>query len=375
MILVFVVLFICLIAILSLNRCLLIVSLILLLLAFLFTLAVGIFIFIGTRVRYWNESQGCDTDYEGLYKAWSSVDVYIQAVDEIFCSKRCPCYFNRTTEYKFLQNNTFAPYLSQWTYVNNSDAPVRFQDCDEQEVKDAYNKYLMRNSYYNHTIKAKKFNKYMKKIEKHFHCTGFCSTTYFNQDTKTTGRVAKYLFSDVTKGVPDYIGCLIPMRDWLYKTLIAFAVLCLLLFLLLFILFIIVIFLLLGATEDEKEKEEADEIHEPKPVQEQKPVEEEPQRPVTPPKPIPKKKKLAPPQTPVRRPPQPEPEPEPEEEEKEEEKEEPEPVKQQEEQKSVQPSVSEQSEMPSESLDNTFRPNASQIGEKSIEFLPSNFNP
>ena len=144
MILVFVVLFITLIAIITLSKCLLIVSIILLLLAFLFVLAVAVFIFIGIRVRNWNEYEGCNNDYKGIYSAWSAADIYIQAVDEIFCSKRCPCYFNRTTEYKFLQNTTIAPYISQWTYTNNSANPKKFQDCEDQEVKDAYNKYLMR---------------------------------------------------------------------------------------------------------------------------------------------------------------------------------------------------------------------------------------
>lgn len=336
--LVFVVIIICFIAVATLNSCLLIVSLILLLLSFLFTLAMAIFIFIGTQVRYWNEYVGCDTNYEGLYRAWSSVDVYIQAVDEIFCSDRCPCYFNRTTHYKFLQNTTIAPYLTQWTFSNNSDSPIRFQDCEKQAVADAYNRYLMRNSYYNHTLNPKKFHKYYSHVESFFKCTGFCGTTYFNRETGTNGKVAKYLFSDVTKGVPDYIGCLEPMLKWLQRTMNAYGALCLVLFVLQLILFIIVIMLLMYAIGGETEKEEAREkTEEEEKPQEQPRIETKEER--RPEKREPEKRGS--------------------------ERREPE---------RRQMGVPDQEEPPSEIIDTSFRPDNSQIAENHIEFLPSNFN-
>lgn len=244
------------------NSRIILTTILLLLLSFLFSLSMGIFIFIGTQVRYWNEYYGCDTDYYGLYSSWTSVDTYIQAVDELFCSERCPCYFNRTTQYQFLQNITLAPYLTQWTMSNNSDSPRRFQECDEQTVKEAYNVYLMRNSYYNHTIDPDKFNKYFAHVEDYFHCTGFCSTTYFNRNTQTNGKIAKYIFSDVTKGVPDYIGCLPRLMDWLQKTMNAVGSLFLIIFVLQVIMFIIAIQLLNEADIEEEEEIGSDYIEE-----------------------------------------------------------------------------------------------------------------
>ena len=57
-------------------------------------------------------------------------------------------------------------------------------------------------------------------------------------------KMVKYLFSDVTKGVPKHIGCLERLLDWLRKTLNAFGAVCLFMFVVEFILFIIVIMLI-----------------------------------------------------------------------------------------------------------------------------------
>lgn len=57
-------------------------------------------------------------------------------------------------------------------------------------------------------------------------------------------KMVKYLFSDVTKGVPEHIGCLEQLLDWLRKTLNAFGAVCLFMFVVEFILFIIVIMLI-----------------------------------------------------------------------------------------------------------------------------------
>ena len=350
--LVFVVVIIAFIAInMGNNSSLLVLALILLLLSFLFTLGMAIFVFIGTRVRYWNEYIGCNTEYKGLYSAWNSVDTYIQAVDELFCSEKCPCFFNRTTQFKFFQNITIAPYLSQWKTSNNSAYPRRFQDCDKQTVQEAYNRYLMRNSYYNHTINPKKFHKYYNNIERFFHCTGFCGTTYFNRETGTNGKIAKYLFSDVARGVPDTIGCLERMLDWLRKTLNAYGALCLILFLLQLVLFIIVILLLVDTAEEDYEKEGAREREEPVVQPVAKKVEEEEEKPEE----EKKERRFIPPP--------------------EEEKSIKEPSSERSKVKTPPKSVKVNESIESEVLDNDFRTNIRQQNEKSIEFLPSNFQP
>lgn len=222
-----------------------------LLLCFIFTFAIAIWVFIGTQTTYWNEAYGCDTKYKGFLEAWGSVDIYLQAVDELFCSYKCPCYVNRTTAQKFLYNYTAAPYYNLWSTFNISIKPHRFQDCNVTETEAAYGNYLMRNAYYNNSFRQDWFHTYFTHVEEYFECTGFCSTTYFNTITGTNAKMVKYLFTDIAKGVPKYIGCLEPILDWVTKTLNAFAAVCLFLVVIL-ILFILIIIKLLAISFQEK---------------------------------------------------------------------------------------------------------------------------
>ena len=238
------------------SACCLATLMIFLLISFLFTLAVAIFVFIGTKTRWWNESLGCNTQYDGMLRAWGSVDLYLQSVDELFCSKRCPCSFNRTISQKFILNTTTAPYFNQWGKRNLQLHPKRFQDCNKTEIDEAYNNYLMRNAYYNNSFKQDWFHTYYRHVEEYFQCTGFCSLTYNSSMTGTSMKIVKYLFSDVTKGIPKHFGCLDRILDWLFKTLNDLGAVCLFMFVVEVILFIIVI-LLLGIMNEEN-KAEAD---------------------------------------------------------------------------------------------------------------------
>ena len=234
---------------------LIILFVIFLLLSFLFTLGVAIFVFIGTQTRYWNEYTGCDAKYDGFLEAWNTVDLYLHSVDELFCSEKCPCYFNKTTAYKFITNTESAPYYGQWITSVSSAAPLKFQECEDEPIAEAYNNYLIRNAYSKKTFKPKKFHKFYKKVEEFFQCTGFCATTYYNAQTGTNMKMVKYLFSDVSKGVPKHIGCLEQIMDWLWKTLHAFAAICLALFLIQFLLFVILILFLVTLIREEKKAE------------------------------------------------------------------------------------------------------------------------
>ena len=197
-----------------LNYLLLIIFLLFLLISLIFTLAVLIYLFIATKIRYFNESLGCNTQYKGLFQLWNSIDIYLQSIDEIFCSIKCPCYFNRTTSMKFLKNPYLASYYNLWYFSNLQIQPIKFQDCDSISYHNAYNNYLMRNSYFNYTLNNKKFDKYFSYIEKKFKCTGFCGLTYFNENTMTNSKIVKYLFSDVRE-VPENFGCLKQILNYL----------------------------------------------------------------------------------------------------------------------------------------------------------------
>ena len=69
--------------------------------------------------------------------------------------------------------------------------------------------------------------------------------------------MVKYLFSDVSKGVPKHIGCLEQIMDWLWKTLNAFAAVCLVLFVVQFLLFVILVLFLVTLRREEKQAEAA----------------------------------------------------------------------------------------------------------------------
>ena len=114
----------------------------------------------------------------------------------------------------------------------------------------------MRNAYYNNSFKQDWFHTYYRHVEEYFQCTGFCSLTYNSSMTGTSMKIVKYLFSDVTKGIPKHFGCLDRILDWLFKTLNALGAVCLFMFVVEVILFIIVI-LLLGIMNEEN-KAEAD---------------------------------------------------------------------------------------------------------------------
>ena len=90
-----------------------------------------------------------------------------------------------------------------------------FQRCP-QDIKDGVVK--LYNSNPNNTnaaIKPEVFNKYWKKIEEKFECTGWCKTKYINVYTLQEETMTKYAFSDVQKGVVKYPGCLNRIIHWL----------------------------------------------------------------------------------------------------------------------------------------------------------------
>ena len=222
------------------NYLLLIIFLIFLLISFIFTFSVLIFLFISIKIKYWNESLGCNTQYKGLFQIWNSIDIYLQSIDEIFCSIKCPCYFNRTTSMKFLQNPYLAPYFNLWHLSNLSIQPIKFQDCNITSYHNAYNNYLMRNSYFNYTLNNKKFDKYFSYIEKKFKCTGFCGLTYFNENTMTNSKIVKYLFSDVRE-VPENFGCLKQILNYLIWNINIFGIIFIILLILQVTLLILVL--------------------------------------------------------------------------------------------------------------------------------------
>ena len=242
-------------SILSRKKAFIIIFFILDIIICLYILFVIIFSFIGTRVKYLNDYIGCNSKYKAILSNWKSVDIYLQSIDEQFCSENCQCSANRTLIEKFSYNQIYAPYLYYLNFVNNTAAPHKFQDCPNDAKELAYNNYKVRNHYYKHKINQKKFQKYYKNLEKFFKCTGFCSTTYFNEYTGTTMKMFRYLFTDISNGIPEHIGCLNPLLNWLNKNINAFGSLSLILLIILILLLFFAIKFLIILHDEYKENE------------------------------------------------------------------------------------------------------------------------
>ena len=236
------------------KKILLIILLITLILSSLFVLSISILLFFGTQIKNWNENLGCHSEYKGLFLAWKSVDIYLQSVDEVLCSNDCPCYFNRTTTMKYLKNPISNYYFNTWKVRNVSIDAIKFQDCDKTAQKKAYNNYLMRNAYFKNTLNTYWFNWYFGKVEKFFKCTGFCSLSYYNENIQTNGKILKYLFSDLTKGVPENLGCLNSFLNWLLNTMNAVGILFFFIFLFQFFLCVFVLLLIMEINNYDMDK-------------------------------------------------------------------------------------------------------------------------
>ena len=236
------------------KKILLIILLITLILSSLFVLSISILLFFGTQIKNWNENLGCHSEYKGLFLAWKSVDIYLQSVDEVLCSNDCPCYFNRTTTMKYLKNPISNYYFNTWKVRNVSIDAIKFQDCDKTAQKKAYNNYLMRNAYFKNTLNTYWFNWYFGKVEKFFKCTGFCSLSYYNENIQTNGKILKYLFSDLTKGVPENLGCLNSFLNWLLNTMNAMGILFFFIFLFQFFLCVFVLLLIMEINNYDMDK-------------------------------------------------------------------------------------------------------------------------
>ena len=202
----------------------------------LLTLSTSIFSIISGSFGGIERYLGCNSEYKGLVKKWENLDKYFKEVDSILCSTSCPCYMNPITV-KIFENEPSAKTTLNNFYNYNQDkanSAVNIQECilKHSNVKERLNTFVKEN--FQTTLKdfdIEKFNKYWKRIEKKFKCSGFCSTIYSSdgslEDTSLPNQkpMIKYMFTDVNKGVVEHRGCLKRMLVWIQKMLFSFGVL------------------------------------------------------------------------------------------------------------------------------------------------------
>jgi hypothetical protein len=223
------------------NTLILIIFAILAFLAFIFLTGIAILdLIVDSNIRSDQRNNiGCNTNYTPLLNSYKIVDTYMQNVDTAFCSTSCPC--NIYNPFAFTAYpNTYATWVSNTNGVNN------FTSCSAPLQNNVYTNSLSQyqsktgdNS--NRTFSTSNFANYWGSVETRFNCSGFCNTTYLNNQGQSI-TIAKYLFSDINRGPPNTIGCYAPLFAWFANFLEAYGIIALIIALLMLILIILVCF-------------------------------------------------------------------------------------------------------------------------------------
>ena len=116
----------------------------------------------------------------------------------------------------FLNNEIYKEFILNKEYIFTDESNTnKFQDCNPLIKEEARNRYLEHPKAAKYPIDTKKFQKYYKKLEKRFKCTGWCKTAYKDPYTLDNRYIVKYLFSDIRNGLPHHIGCMNKISSWL----------------------------------------------------------------------------------------------------------------------------------------------------------------
>lgn len=193
-----------------------------LLISLLFNLAVAVFSLVAGSVGWVNTYFGCNGKFDGVLGIWQGIDGYLQQVDMALCSPVCPCLFVNTTG--FVNNETVAPYYNNWSKAAVAPGNVAFQNCSAQVQNAVYTNAARSDALFDpdKTFNAPAFMDYMGRVENEFRCSGWCNVTYYNPSLQTTVPMFKYLFTDVNRGPPVFMGCLNSLINWLPAYLKAF---------------------------------------------------------------------------------------------------------------------------------------------------------
>ena len=196
---------------------LLTIFVVLLLLSTLASWGTAVISIMGGRIKHkHNGSLGCQTELTGVLQIFENIDIYLMYVNSLFCGANCKCKFSDDNSIKkniFLNDEIYKEFKNDENKGENDI--VKFQDCHNLIKDEARNRYLEHPKAAKYPIDTEKFQKYFKKLEKRFKCTGWCKTAYKDPYTLDNRYIVKYLFSDVEKGLPHHIGCMNKISSWL----------------------------------------------------------------------------------------------------------------------------------------------------------------
>ena len=190
----------------------------LLLLSTLASWGTAVISIMGGRIKHKNNgSLGCQTELTGVLQIFENIDIYLMYVNSLFCGANCKCKFSDDNSIKkniFLNDEIYKEFKNDENRGENDI--VKFQDCHNLIKDEARNRYLEHPKAAKYPIDTEKFQKYFKKLEKRFKCTGWCKTAYKDPYTLDNRYIVKYLFSDVVEnGLPHHIGCMNKISSWL----------------------------------------------------------------------------------------------------------------------------------------------------------------
>ena len=197
----------------------------LLLLSTLASWGTAVISIMGGRIKHKNNGKlGCQTELTGVLQIFENIDIYLMYVNSLFCGANCQCKdlkqkydINLDEKDKvFLNNEIYKEFILNKEYIFTDESNTnKFQDCNPLIKEEARNRYLEHPKAAKYPLDTEKFQKYFKKLEKRFKCTGWCKTAYKDPYTLDNRYIVKYLFSDIDNGLPHHIGCMNKISSWL----------------------------------------------------------------------------------------------------------------------------------------------------------------
>lgn len=181
----------------------------------------------------------CEGHYNGLFGLFHDIDAYMQSVDQILCSKGCPCYFDEVSQVLYQQNMTLnqngnlTPLnypFNFWVKTNDTGGAANFQACSPELKYFAYKEAKRLNPKFDpdRNFNEEKFFRYFRNVEEKFKCRGWCRLYYFNPDYNSMTFIDKYLFSNINGPIdhqhqvpPPHLGCFDSLMSWLPGYLVA----------------------------------------------------------------------------------------------------------------------------------------------------------
>jgi hypothetical protein len=184
---------------------------------------VSIFVLVGAYARTNELTEKCIIPNKNFFKQFFYLEYFFQESNNLLCSKvKCPCYLTDNTIdeflYKFDEEDEFEAQIYNFSDIDyqKNEKNIKTQDCNDNTIEAQKDKLYDKFG----VVDLTKLMNFWGKIEKKFHCTGWCEKSYYLNGTKKY--YLKYLFSDVNNGLVKNIGCMKPYRNWVQKMLRAF---------------------------------------------------------------------------------------------------------------------------------------------------------